>query len=170
MCKLGDSMAITGKSSMDECIARDGRPYGGCAILWKLILKTAARKLKYKHERLCGIMIQISNNCEIMCLNDDTSEDDKFAEYVYVLGEYTHSYNPAYVIYGGDMNTDLAMAIPHAHALRNFILNFNLTVCTDAPEAEVADTYVSPNGFSSRIDHFYYGHGYTGTECAGMFY
>ena len=29
MCKLGYGMAT------DECIARDGRPYGGCAILWK---------------------------------------------------------------------------------------------------------------------------------------
>ena len=33
---------------------------------------------------LCGIMIQISNNCEFMCLNvymlcDGRSEDDKFA-------------------------------------------------------------------------------------------
>ena len=37
MCKLGDGMAITSKSSMDECIARDGHPYGGCAIMWKLI-------------------------------------------------------------------------------------------------------------------------------------
>ena len=32
------------------------------------------------------------------------------------------------------------------HALRNFILDFNLTVCIDAPETEVAYTYVSPNG------------------------
>ena len=26
MCKLDDSMAITGKNSVDECIAREGRP------------------------------------------------------------------------------------------------------------------------------------------------
>ena len=52
------------------------------------------------------------------------------------------------------MNTDLAMSTSHAHALRNFILDFNLTICIDAPEAEVACTYVSPNGFSSRIDRF----------------
>ena len=39
--KLGDGMAITGKSSMDECVAREGRPYGGCAILWKLSIKSA---------------------------------------------------------------------------------------------------------------------------------
>ena len=27
MCKLGYGMAITGKSSIDECIAREGRLY-----------------------------------------------------------------------------------------------------------------------------------------------
>ena len=32
-----------------------------------------------------------------------------------------------HIIYGGDMNTDLART-PHAHALRNFILDFNLTL------------------------------------------
>ena len=42
--KLGDGMDITGKSSMDECIAREGRPYGGCAILWKLSLNFCSEK------------------------------------------------------------------------------------------------------------------------------
>ena len=74
-----------------------------------------------------------------------------------VLGEtqqLKHSYNPAHVIYGGDMNTNLARSTLHAHTLRNFILDVNLNVCIDPPEAEEADTCVSPNGFSSRIDHF----------------
>ena len=149
-------MAITGKSSMDECIAREGRPYGGCAILWKLSLK-----FKCNHVRLCGIMIQI-NNCEIMCLNvympcDDWSEDDKCAEYMEVLSEIQqliHTHNPAHVIYGGDMNTDLTRNTPRAYALRNFISDFNLTVCIDARDAQVPYTYVSPNCLTSRIDNF----------------
>ena len=53
-------------------------------------------------------MIQISNNCEIMCLNiympcDGRSEDDKFAEYMDVLGEiqqFIHSCNLARYIRG----------------------------------------------------------------------
>ena len=65
-----------------------------------------------------------------------------------------HSYGLAHVIYGGDMNTDLTRSTPHAHALMNSILDFNLSVCIDAPKVEVAYTYVSPNGFISRIEHF----------------
>ena len=88
---------------MEVCIARDG----GCAILWKLASKTAVRKLKCNHVRLYGIIIiQISNKCEIVCLNvymscGGRSEDDKFAEYMDVLGEIQqliHSYNLARVI------------------------------------------------------------------------
>ena len=85
---------------------------------------------------------------------DGRSEDDKFAEYMDVLGgiqQLIHSYNPVHVIYGGDMNIDLARSTPHAHALRNCILNFNPTVCIDVPEAEVVYTCVRPNGFSSKI-------------------
>ena len=76
-------------------------------------------------------MIQICNNCEIMCLNmympcDGMSEDDTFAEYMDVLGEIQqviHSYSPEYIIYGEDMTTDLTRSTPQAHALRNFILD-----------------------------------------------
>ena len=157
MCKLGDGMAITGKNSMDERIAREGRPYGGCAILWKLSLESAVKELKCNYVRLCGIMIKI--NCEIMCLNvyvpcDGWSEHGKFAEYMEVLSEIQqliHTYNPAHVIYGGDMITDLTRNTPHAYALRNFISDFNLTVCIDT---QVPYTYVSPNGLTSRIDNF----------------
>ena len=67
------------------------------------------------------------------------------------------------------MNNDLASSTLHAHALRNFILDFNLTVCIDAPVSEVAYTYVSPNGFSYRTYNFY-SHSYNGTEGVGMFY
>ena len=73
-------MAITGKSSTDECIAREGRPYGGCAILWKLSLTTAVRELKCNNVRLCGIMIQISNNCETMCFNVFLTYDSMSAD------------------------------------------------------------------------------------------
>ena len=63
---------------------------------------------------------------------DGWLEDDKFAEDMEVLSEIQqliHTYNPAHVIYGGDMNTDLTRNTPHAYALRNFISDFNLTVC-----------------------------------------
>ena len=63
-------------------------------------------------------------------------------------------YSPAHVIYGGDMNTDLTTNTPHAHALRDFTSDFNLTVCIDAPDAQVPHTYVSPNGLTSKIDNF----------------
>ena len=35
-----------------------------------------------------------------------------------------------------------------------FLYDFNLTVCLDAPDAQVPCTYVSPNGLTSRIDNF----------------
>ena len=47
----------------------------------------------------------------------------------------------------------MARSTPHAHALRNCILDFNLSICIDAPEAEMAYRYVSSNGLSSIIDH-----------------
>ena len=68
-CKLGDKLAITGTSYMDESVPREGRPYGGCAILWKSSLTVLVKELKCNHVRLCGIMIKLSNNSTFMCLN-----------------------------------------------------------------------------------------------------
>ena len=44
--------------------------------------------------------------------------------------------------------------MPHTYAFRNFTSDFNLTVCLDAPDAQVPYTYVGPNGLTSRIDNF----------------
>ena len=88
---------------------------------------------------------------------DGWSEHDKFAEYMEVLSkiqQLIQTYNPAHVIYGGDKNTDLTRNTSHAYALRNFISDFNVTVCIDAPYAQVPYTYVSPNSLTSRIDNF----------------
>ena len=74
--------------------------------------------------------------------------------HTYNPAQVIHTYNPAHVIYGGDMNTDLTRNTPHAYALRNVISDFNLTVCIDAPDAQVPYTYVSPNDLTSRIDSF----------------
>ena len=50
------------------------------------------------------------------------------------------------------------------------MLYYNLTVCIQVPNAQVPykPTYVSPNGFTSRIDFF--NHGYFRTDCSRMFY
>ena len=109
-----------------------------------------------------GLRFKLTKSCENMCLNvymscDSWSADGTFAEYMDVLAEIQqliHTYNPAHVIYGVDMNTDSTRNTPHAYALRNFMSDDNLTVCIDAPGAQVPYTYVSPNGLTSRIDNF----------------
>ena len=60
-------------------------------------------------------------------------QDDTFAEYLDVLGEIQqliHSYNPAHVIYGGDMNTDLARNTPPAHVIHGGDMNTDLARST----------------------------------------
>ena len=145
LCKLGDKLAITGKRSMDESVPREGRPYGGCAILWKSSLTVLVKELTCNHVRLCGIMIKLSNNSTLVCLNvympcDGRAEDNTFLEYMEVLSEIEqliHIHNPAHVIYGGDMNTDMSRNTPHALAMRQFLSDFNYTACIDTPISEV---------------------------------
>ena len=75
---------------------------------------------------------------------DGRAEDNNFLEYMEVLSEIEqliHIHNPAHVIYGGDMNTDMSRNTPHALAMRQVLSDFNYT-----PISEVPYTYVRALG------------------------
>ncbi len=162
MCDLHSEFSITGTSAMSDDVPLEGRPHGGCAILWKDTVDAKISEVKCKHKRLCGIMLLLSENCSLLLLNaympcDGQAEDDKYIEYMEVLSEVEeiiHMLNPSHFIFGGDLNTDLSRITPHSYALRSFIDDFNVVSCIDLPVARVPYTFISHTGAKSRIDHF----------------
>ena len=74
------------------------------------------------------------NNSEIVRLNvfmpyGDRSEGGNFEYMDGFEGKQQLIHNPTHV------STYLIRNTPHAHALRNLLLNFNLTVCKDVLDA-----------------------------------
>ncbi len=120
---------VVGKSSIDENIPLHGRPYGGCAIIYKINIKGKIAKVICNPRHLCGVCLIINNNCTILILNaympcDNNMQDDNFATYMAVMGEVEqiiHSLNPTHIIFGGDLNTDLARSSPHVKDLNQNI-------------------------------------------------
>ncbi len=85
--------------------------------------------------------------------NDNTWRDTNFEEYVEVLHEVEsliYDQDPEYMVFGGDLNTDLSQASPHTQALPEFVRNYQMGVCI---EMDQAYTYISPNGDTSKMDH-----------------
>ncbi len=54
---------VVGKSSIDENNPLHGRPYGGCAIVYKTNIKGKIAKVICNPQHLCGVCLTINNNC-----------------------------------------------------------------------------------------------------------
>ena len=158
--QLGGAADVTGNSSMDESRPLEGRPYGGCAIVYKTSLNCHIRAITSNHIRLCGVMVAINEVCELLILNaympcDTKTLDGNYDVFVDVLGEVDRLiqiHNPTYFCFGGDLNTDLSRSSPQTMYLKSFMDAHNMVTCIDLPVADVPYTYICHSG-TSRIDH-----------------
>ena len=158
--QLGGAADVTGNSSMDESRPLEGRPYGGCAIVYKTSLNCHIRAITSNHFRLCGVIVAINEVCELLLLNaympcDTKTRDGNYDVFVDVLGEVDRLiqiHNPTYVCFGGDLNTDLSRSSPQTMYLKSFMDTHNMVSCIDLPVADVPYTYICHSG-TSRIDH-----------------
>ncbi len=69
LAKVNGGMGLSAKSSMSESQPHDGRPYGGCMILWKPTMPNIT-PVDCKHTRLCAINIKVNDgvNILVMCV------------------------------------------------------------------------------------------------------
>ncbi len=137
--QLDACVDVVGKSSMDEHVPLIGRPFGGCAIVYKTTHTGFIKEVKCCKQRLRGVLLAIYSGCSILILNaympvDNYRHDENFTIYVEVISEVEQiipSLDPTHVIFGGDFNNDLIRSSPHALALSQFIDDFNMTICID---------------------------------------
>ena len=117
----------------ENIIMFEGRPFGGCAIVYndKII------QVHCNTERLCGIRIQQEDDCALLILNaympcDTQRYDDNYNAYIEVMEEVERVISKeqtSHVMLGGDLNTDLSRQSPHTVYLERFIADFNMVMC-----------------------------------------
>ena len=67
--KYAQHVQIHGISQMSENVLLQGRPYGGCAILWNARLSLSISRIYMNNDRACGIHVKNSEyNLMILCL------------------------------------------------------------------------------------------------------
>ena len=144
------------KSSMDEAdIQRKGRPFGGCAILWKKNITVSITPVNTTSPRICAVEVN-SNQCKVLLVtvympNDNDNHElygDVLSEVSSIICNYEYD-----VILGGDFNVDYS---------RNNSQNLNLLKqFLNIEELECATLKITPNNFTredslgsrSFIDH-----------------
>ena len=164
MSTIGGGMGLTAKSAMNENICKEGRKYGGCAILWKPSIKGKVTPIDSKHDRLCAVLMTMENDITVLFINaympcDGRQRDARHDEYVDVLNRVQvimSQYDANYIVFGGDLNTDISRDTPHTQSLTEFISQYDMSMCTTMSHADVPYTFMCErNGevYTSKIDH-----------------
>ena len=152
-----------GISGMDECKLHSGRPYGGCAILWRDTLSCKVTPILSDSTRLCMVKVEFTTYTIMLCTvyMPCDSDYDQYNNSIYncVLQELIKHVNDEsidFVICGGDFNTDMCRVNSlHTKSLQTFMDNENFKLCDSHPFNKVDYTYESlSNGTKSTLDHF----------------
>jgi len=105
------NVCIHGVSGMDGCNILKGRPYGGCAILWKKDIKCSVTPLILLSNRVCGIKLELNDQsyflyCVYMPV--DGQNDDEYRDVLQCINASVTENNFQNIIIAGDFNTDLS--------------------------------------------------------------
>jgi exonuclease III len=120
---------IIGLSFDCEKVLR-GRPYGGCAFLWRRSLDVKVKLIEVPSKRIIAVTIEYSSFTILLanvympyeCSNDNALYDD----FCYQLGVLdglmdSHTVNNTHVLLAGDWNVDFCKSELYKPLLNDFI-------------------------------------------------
>ena len=160
--KLGD-IGYTGVSSMDQNVQLVGRPYGGCAIIWKNSLNCKFKPVVCDTSRICAGILTFDGYYELLLINvylpcDDRYRSGNYFDLVDTLSQISCIIGDCEVnsiLLAGDFNCDFSRNSPHVAAVREFIAANDLFLCLNHPTSDVDYTFeCKASGSFSLIDHF----------------
>ena len=153
-----------GVSAMnDNDICRQGRPHGGCLIIYKSNLALPIVQIQTISSRICAAKI-VKDNTRLLLMSVympcDTNCNDTAQIYGEVLNEISTIltlYDDFDVVIGGDFNTDFDRPSLNLELLKTFIEIENL-YCSQLLYNINDYTFESTEGSRSCIDHFICNH------------
>ena len=147
-------------SAMDSTdITRAGRPYGGCAIIWKNSLPFNIKVIENNCNRICAITITYDDNNYLlisvyMPVNDNSLDSyNCFGDVLCEISTLLQIYNDYHIIIAGDFNFDFKNNSNFKVLFTQFLDHENLNCLTVNFNHYINFTYESPVGYRSFIDH-----------------
>jgi len=124
---IDDNFVYTGVSGFDGSDILVGRPYGGCAILWRSDLYANVEVSDISSRRICAIHL-VSDSLKLLLVNvympyegyDGMTEE--FADQLHLIENIISNNIDCHIIVGGDLNVDLSRAWVHTAMLNSFVL------------------------------------------------
>ena len=160
LCTCINDVMVHGCSGMNSSAMLEGRPYGGCAILWKKSINIKIKHVEVESKRICAIKISLPDR-DVLLINtympcDSPVNEIAYQETMIQIEEVCTMSNVDHIVIGGDFNTDLSR--PHSLntiMLNEFVQRESLQYCISLNLAQVDYTYESKaTRNKSLIDHF----------------
>ena len=162
LSNLGDidsNYLFNAVSGFDSSKVLSGRPYGGCAILWRSDLNADVKFIETSSRRICAIRM-ITTQLSLLLINvympyeGDEHMTDAFADQLTVIEDIISRNRDCHVIVGGDFNVDLSRTWTHTAMLDSFCTNLNLNVALRHDKCEIDYSYHFNMSRFSVLDHY----------------
>ena len=126
---ISDQFIYTAVSGMDSSNLLVGRPFGGCAIMYRKSLLACVKSIPTNSKRFCAVRLIDSNNFIILLINvympTDYGTSVSNVEFISCLSEieaFIDSQSFDSLIIGGDFNVDFSRASNNSLSLSDLCL------------------------------------------------
>ena len=108
-----ENVCVHGISGMSDSTLLHGRPYGGCAILWRKDLNCSVSPIQMETKHACGVAVSMNDVnflliCVYMPTDSGNTNVDAYNETLSHISAAMNKCNINRVIIGGDFNADLS--------------------------------------------------------------
>ncbi|ESO92706.1 hypothetical protein LOTGIDRAFT_175652 [Lottia gigantea] len=136
-----------------------GRPFGGCAILWKSGLLCNFKPIVSESRRVCAVMIEMGYMKVLLCnvyMPCSNSNEHEFDDTLNEIGKLIYESDTDYIVVGGDFNTDLSRTTSyHTIRLKALCSSHTLDFAQKHDNSNVEYAFESKiNGDKSSLDYF----------------
>ena len=153
LLNIDSNFLSVGVSAMDSSKLLLGRPYGGCAILFRRSLISCISHLDSPSKHFCAVRLQdnAGSTTLIVCVylpsSDGSSESSN--EFLVTLGElegFIDRYSSDYLIIAGDFNVDFNRTSVNCQNLVDFMNDLHLVSADQLSASGIAYTYMRDDG------------------------
>ena len=156
---VGSDFLNIGVSGFDNSEVLGGRPYGGCAIIWRSSLMVKIQPLVVPSRRLCAAIIA-TDSWSLLLVNvympyeGDEQKTEEFTDLLILIENIMVSNSVTHVIVGGDFNVEFSRNKVHTALLNTFCDNTGLSPAIRHSLCNIDYTYNFGMSRFNILDHF----------------
>jgi exonuclease III len=115
---MGRTFLCTGALGFDSSEILAGRPFGGCAIMWRSDFYANVEIIDINSRRLCAIHL-VNDSLRLLLINvyipyeGNDGMTEEFADQLHLIENIVLENMDCHIIIGGDFNVDLSRACVH---------------------------------------------------------